>query len=307
MLSRFRSSRMAILLAAGSAVTGTFGSTAIAQESELVLEEITITASRRVETAQKAAISVDAISAEELVNVGTNPGDLSRLSPSIQINQVSNVYPQATIRGVGNNPLNPITDSTVGFNYDGVPISRVASTSGLYYDLQRVEVLKGPQGTLYGRNSTGGAINIIPRAPELGKTSGNLTLEGGSFSLKKGSGAVNLPLGETAALRAAFNIIDRDGYYNSGLSDDVGQSGRVTLRVEPNDDMTFQLGVDYHHQGGKGGGTTLLNSTFTGSVVAGARIYTTDSKPLDKSRSDQQDWGYETCLVKCRQKSHGNR
>lgn len=246
------------------------------------LSEVIVTASRRSQSAQRAAISVDAVGAEELADVGSSPADLSKIVPSIQFNQPANVYPQTSIRGVGNATLNPATDSTVGFNYDGVPITRVAGSIGLYYDLQRVEVLKGPQGTLYGRNQTGGTVNIIPNLPILNDTSGNLTVEAGNFNLRRASGAVNFPLGDQAAVRAAFNIIDRDGFYNSGLSDDVGQSGRVILRVEPRDDLTFQLGFDYHHQGGKGGGTTLLNSTFDGTRAGPPpyRQYTTDGQPL---------------------------
>lgn len=246
------------------------------------IEEVIVTAQRRSESAQRAAISVDAVTAEELQNVGTNPGDLTRVAPSVQFFQSSNVYPQTSIRGIGNATLNPTTDATVGFNYDGVPITRVAGSVGLYYDLQRVEVLKGPQGTLYGRNQTGGTVNIIPNAPIMGERSGNLTVEAGNFNLKRINGALNVPLNDRVAMRAAFNIIDREGYYNSGLSDDVGQSGRLIFKVEPTEAVTLQLGLDYHHQGGKGGGTTLLNSTFA-SVLAGPppyRQYNTDGKPL---------------------------
>lgn len=246
------------------------------------IEEIVVTAQRREESAQRSAISIDTVSADELANVGTNPGDLTRFVPSVQFSQVSNVYPQTSIRGVGNNPLNPSTESTVGFNFDGVPITRTPATVGMYYDLQRVEVLKGPQGTLYGRNNTGGVVNIIPRTPILGETSGNLTFEAGSFDLLRVTGAVNLPLGDQAAVRGAFNVINRDGFYDSGLQDDVGESGRLTLRVEPTPDLTVQVGLDYHNQGGNGGGTTLLNSTFVANAAGPPpfRQYTTDGQPL---------------------------
>ncbi len=271
------------IVAVGAAPQAFAQSTETATDRQATqLDEVVVTAQRRSESAQRAAISIDAVSAQELENVGTNPGDLTRAVPSVQFSQVSGPYPQTSVRGVGNNPLNPYTDATVGFNFDGVPITRTAATSGLYYDLQRVEVLKGPQGTLYGRNQTGGAVNIIPRAPVIGELGGNLLLEGGSYDLIRSNGALNLPLGDRAAIRGAFSLISRDGYYRSGLSDDEGQSGRVTLRIEPSDDLTLQIGADYHHQGGNGGGSTLLNSTFV-SAVAGPppyRQYTTDGLPL---------------------------
>ena len=77
------------------------------------------------------------------------------------------------LRGVGNATVNAYSDPAISFNYDGVYIGRPSSTSGVFYDLQRVEILKGPQGTLYGRNATGGAINVIPNRPKLGDTSSN--------------------------------------------------------------------------------------------------------------------------------------
>lgn len=323
-----RMNRRTWLALTSALVAVTAGPSAFAQQAappervQAQLEEIVVTAQRRTESAQRAAISVDAIVARELESVGTNPGDLSRMAPSVQFSQVSGVYPQTSIRGVGNNPLNPYTDATVGFNYDGVPITRVASTSGLYYDLQRVEILKGPQGTLYGRNQTGGAVNIIPRAPELGDRSGNLTVEAGSFDLRRSTGALNLPLGTRAAVRGAFSLIHRDGYYASGLQDDVGQSGRFALRLEPTDNLTLQLGADYHHQGGTGGGTTLLNSTFVAAIAGPPpyRRFTTDGQPLggapwvdvnercdsvDRSSTstgglDWDDWWYTTGRSPCR-------
>ncbi|WP_428149763.1 TonB-dependent receptor [Brevundimonas sp.] len=285
------------------------------------LDEVVVTAQRRSESAQRAAISVDAVTPQELENVGTNPGDLTRAVPSVQFNQVSGPYPQTSIRGVGNNPLNPYTDATVGFNYDGVPITRTTAVAGLYYDLQRVEVLKGPQGTFYGRNQTGGAVNIIPRSPVIGQLGGNLLVERGNYDLLRANGALNVPLGERAAVRAAFSSVSREGFYQSGLGDDVGESGRLTLRVEPSEDLTLQIGADVHHQGGKGGGSTLLNSTF--SAAGGPppfRRYVTDGQPLngetwidindrcdgvDRSPTstgslDWDDWWYTTGASPCR-------
>ncbi len=296
--------------------------TAGAQRNTTALDDVIVTAQRRAESAQRAAISVATVSSEQLANVGTNPGDLTRLVPSVQFFQTSNVYPQTSLRGVGNATLNPVTDSTVGFNYDGVPITRVAGSVGLYYDLARVEVLKGPQGTLYGRNQTGGTVNIIPREPVIGETSAYLNAEIGNYALKRGSGAFNIPLSDTMALRGAFNVIDREGYYRNGAQDDVGQSARLTVRSEPSDDLTLQFGVDYHHQGGMGGGTTLLNSSLVGPVAGPPpyRQYSTDGQPLggdawidvnercdgvDRSPTstgslDFDDWFYTTGNSPCR-------
>lgn len=229
------------------------------------IEEVVVTAQRREETLQNAAISVDAISADDILaaGVGSNPGDLNRLVPAAQIGNNGSPYPSFYIRGVGNFTANSYTDNTVGVNYDGVSITRPASTVGMFYDLERVEVLKGPQGTLYGRNNTGGAINILPAHPVLNEFSAGVNLTAGNFSLFQGGGYVNVPLGERVALRTSANFVDRDGYYNNGNSDDVGRSGRVQLLFNPSDTFDVNLGVDYHHQSGNGGGLTLLNTPIT--------------------------------------------
>jgi outer membrane cobalamin receptor len=98
---------------------------------------------------------------------------------------------------VGNNTVNAYSDPAIAFNYDGVYIGRPSSTSGMFYDLARVEVLKGPQGTLYGRNATGGAINVIPNRPKLNSTGGEVSAGYGNYNWLTLQGAVNLPWART--------------------------------------------------------------------------------------------------------------
>jgi iron complex outermembrane recepter protein len=246
------------------------------------LEEIVVTAQRRSESLQRAAVSVQAISSEALTNagMGTSPADLTRLIPAAQFQNESSIYPQVTIRGVGNYVANPQTEATVGVNYDGVPITHQANTLGIYYDLERIEVLKGPQGTLYGRNNTGGSVNVLPAHPVVGKYSGGATVSAGNHELLQGTGYLNIPLGDRAALRASFNVIDREGFYNNGQSDDVGQSARLQVRLEPTDTLNINFGVDYHHQGGQGPGITLLQTTGVISPSPLQQYASTDGRPL---------------------------
>ena len=129
---------------------------------------------------------------------------------------------------------------------------------GNFSDVARVEVLKGPQGTLYGRNANGGSINVITNEPKLGVREGALNLEAGNYALFSASGAFNLPVGDKAALRAAFNITHRDGYLSDGTFDDVKQAGRVRFKWEPTDDVTLLLNADYIHVGGKGSNGVYL-------------------------------------------------
>lgn len=227
------------------------------------IEEVVITAQRREESVQKAAIAISVVSPEALANAGiTNPVELTKIVPALQITPAAGTSAIFNIRGIANFAVNPWSDAAVLFNYDGVPITRSSGINGLFYDLERVEVLKGPQGTLYGRNATGGAINVLPHRPEPGKFSGDLGVEFGNYNLKHVTGAVNVPVADKAALRASFDITDRDGYYSSGTGDNVGQAGRLQFLVEPTDALSIVLGGDYYHQGGKGSGSTLIHGQF---------------------------------------------
>jgi iron complex outermembrane receptor protein len=112
------------------------------------LQEVVVTAQRREESAQRAAVAVTAVSGEQLENAGVrNPTDLTYLVPALQVQPSANVYPLFFIRGIGYFTASPYTDSAVLFNYDGVPISRASSTSGTFYDLERIEVLKARRGS----------------------------------------------------------------------------------------------------------------------------------------------------------------
>ena len=139
----------------------------------MVLQEIIVTAQRKEENLQKAAIPVAVISSDALERAGvTTPQQLSALAPSLTAANTGGTGMSFFVRGVGNFTLSPTFNSAVAFNYDNVYISRPNATGGFFYDLSRVEVLKGPQGTLYGRNATAGAVNIIPNKPKFGEFSG---------------------------------------------------------------------------------------------------------------------------------------
>ena len=133
------------------------------------IPDIIVTAQRTSESAQKAPIAIAVVKPEELVRVNvTRAEDLSRVVPALVATSSGGANTTFFLRGVGNTTVNSYSDPAISFNYDGVYIGRPNSTQGFFFDLQRVEVLKGPQGTLYGRNATGGAINVIPKRPELG-------------------------------------------------------------------------------------------------------------------------------------------
>ncbi|HEX7782237.1 MAG TPA: TonB-dependent receptor [Sphingobium sp.] len=224
------------------------------------LQDIIVTAQRQREDAQRAAVAIDVLRGNALIAAGvTQVEGLSKLSPSLSISN-SGTGPILFLRGVGNFTISPNSDPAIAFSYDGVYLGRPSSTSGLFYDLERVELLKGPQGTLYGRNATGGAINVIPAEPRIGELSGYASASYGNYNALTAEAAVNLPLDDRSALRISGNLVDRDGYLHDGTSDDRTKSVRVQLKVKLTPDLTVRLAGDYSHTGGRGTGASYLGN-----------------------------------------------
>ena len=165
---------------------------------------------------------------------------------------------QTFVRGVGSFATNSYAEGAIAYNADGFYIARPTAVYGNFFDLERIEVLKGPQGTLYGRNATGGAINLISRKPELGKLGGAVGLEAGNFDLVKANAAINIPLGDTLALRASGQIVHRDGYLSDGYDDEKSEAARLHLYWKPSDRLNLLLTGFYSHLGGMGPGSIRL-------------------------------------------------
>lgn len=224
---------------------------------EAGLQDIIVTAQRRSENLQKAALAVTAVSGDTLVRAGvTDSTQLTRVAPALQVSNLAGSNNAFYLRGVGNFTTNSLSDSAISFNVDGVSYARTQAAVGVFYDLERVEVLKGPQGTLYGRNATGGAINLITAKPHAGEFSGYGNFEYGNYDAKKFTGAVNIPLGEDGALRVAGQTSDRDGFYSDGTGDDKTRSLRVQMASQLYDIIKVTVGADYTYQGGIGAGAT---------------------------------------------------
>lgn len=222
------------------------------------LEDIIVTAQRRQESSQKAAIAITALGAEQLARANvTSATQLTTIAPALQINSVYGATSSFYLRGVGNFVTNALSDTAVIVNLDGVPLGRPTGVQGLFFDLERVEVLKGPQGTLYGRNATGGAINIITARPKIGETSGYGSFTYGNYDTINLNGAVNLSLSDNTALRVAGQWSKRDGTYTDGTGDENIASFRASLRSELSDALTVTLTGDYTSMRGRGPGSTV--------------------------------------------------
>ncbi len=223
------------------------------------LEEVMVTAQRRAESLQRIAVPITVLAPDELREAGvTRPQELTELVPALQVAATAAPIYVYYLRGAGNFTGNALTDAAVAFNVGGVYIGRPHSTAGFFYDLERIEVLKGPQGTLYGRNATAGAINVLPRTPDLGEWDGELSAEYGNEDYLRVDGALNAPIGQRAALRAAVFHASHDGYMNDGLDDQDDGAGRVSLLLEPTNELSILLAADYFDQGGGGPSPTPI-------------------------------------------------
>jgi len=227
------------------------------------LQEVVVTAERRQQTLQSAPVSVTAVTGEQIGerNV-TAVSDLTQLVPALEAYTGSGPYSNITIRGVSSLVVNAFGDPAIAVNMDGVYLARTTAFEGLFYDVQRVEVLKGPQGTLYGRNATGGAINVITKSPSF-SFGGDFSAQYGNYSDLTLNGDVNVPLASDVAVRAAFQTVKHDGYFDDGMGDQDQQSGRLSFRVDPTSSLSMILRADYTRQAGRGQGATLTNADGT--------------------------------------------
>jgi iron complex outermembrane receptor protein len=228
-----------------------------AQQEVVGLEEVVVTAQRRAENLQRAALPVSAVAGAALTEQGiTQAADLTRLLPSIQIAPAA-AFTQIYLRGVGTFGANAFAEQGVAFNLDGVYLSRPAAPAALFYDLERIEVLKGPQGTLYGRNASGGAVNLVTAKPRFDGRSGFLTAEYGDYDSIKASGAINLPVSDSSAFRFSGQYVDRDGYYSDGYDDEQSHAMRGQYRFD-SERVDLLVMADFGRVDGMGSGGTIM-------------------------------------------------
>lgn len=237
-------------------------SSAVGAEDKTVIEEIIITAQFKEKGLQDSGLAVDAIGGRDLVMKGLNDVyALSDMVPALTITSGAGISAQLFMRGVGNRAGSTYADPAIILTYDGVAIARGSSSSiAAFYDIERVEVLKGPQGTLYGKNATGGVVNIVPVGPKIGVSEGFISGSVGNYNAHEISGGFNLPVGATSAVRIAGSVIKRDGYNKDGSSDDDRKSVRAQFLTEPNDQLSIRFAADYTHVGGVGAGATPIGS-----------------------------------------------
>jgi iron complex outermembrane receptor protein len=234
-------SRTLVSLAVASACAF-ISATACAQASDTAaaasapdqIPEVKVTATRYSTSLLKTPLAVTAVTQEQLTRKGvTSLSDLSGEIPNVVIENTGlDSAVQITIRGITSTNFTETGDPAVGFHVDGMYSPRPQGAQALMFDLEQVEVLRGPQGTLFGRNSTGGSINVIPAKPDWTGNYGKADLDLGNYNKKQINLIQNVVVNDALALRATFMKVKRDGYANQ--TRDLSEANAPALGWIPN-------------------------------------------------------------------------
>jgi len=242
----------ALSLAISAALSVAFGGNAMAQDSNLMFEEVLVTAEKRSESLQDLSQAITVLGGADLDNRQiASFVDLSAIAPGVNIAKNEGFKTVITIRGVGNEAnQNAIANPSVSYHLDGIYVASPFALQTDFLDLERIEVLRGPQGTLFGQNSTGGAINVITTAPSIDSSFGKADLTLGDYGLVKARAAYNLPLSDTLAMRASVISNQRDGFTENltlgqDLDDANSMSARVRVLYEPSDEFRANFTAQY--------------------------------------------------------------
>ncbi len=222
------------------------------------LEEIVVTASKREESLQDAPMAVSAFTGNQLDRQGVNDAiGLNNVVPNLNIaTEGARDAVFINIRGISQTERRNAADPTTAFYVDGAYVPRMSGINAYFYDVERVEVLRGPQGTLYGRNSTSGVVNVITNKPDTEAVGGNIDVTLGNYNWAQFRGALNIPFSDTVAARFAFVRNSRDGYRDNAPAedgddaDDLGVRGHLAWNI--GEDTDLLLSADYYQRKGVG-------------------------------------------------------
>ena len=267
--------RKSILATCVALMVGT-GSSGAAYAQTLELEEIIVTARKTQESLQEVPISVTVHTGESLKAAGvTEFAQVASLTPNFDVrsNGVRGDFAaDLTIRGQTSTTSDLTIDQAVGININGAPVTRGTNLFGNLFDIEQIEVLKGPQGTLFGKNTTGGLVIVTTKAPQLGENSGYVEATVGNFSQTDVEAVGNVAVGDNAAFRFGAAVTSRDGFgpglltdgSDSGfdLADDDEEFFRASFLYQPSDDFSLRINADTHDVDENGALTRALIPFF---------------------------------------------
>ena len=265
------------------------------------LGTVLVTTQKTEESIQDVPIAVSAFDEEALEKLQLTGGpDLVRSIPNVSFTKGNFTGYNFKIRGIGADLVAQSGDAGVGVHQNDVPLTSNRLFEAEFFDVERVETLRGPQGTLYGRNATGGVINVITAKPVMEEFQADLKLTYGNYNTFKAKGMINVPIGDKVALRVAGSLLQRDGYVDNLVTgndiDDRDLYGlRATLAFEPTDRLRGFISYDYFEEEDSRlrSGKQLCDkdeqlTSFAGIPIgAPDTFYTTlgcEEAPLDQSR-----------------------
>jgi iron complex outermembrane receptor protein len=217
-----------------------------AQEQQAGIQEVIVTAQKRSESASRTPVALTALTSADLEKRGIdNAADLTYVVPNVQIGTADGGNTNIYIRGIGSNNTTEGGDPAAAFHLDGVYLARPDEARTAFFDVARVEVLRGPQGTLYGRNATAGAINVVTGKPE-DTLAGKVSVETGNHDLRRMEGMINVPVNDKLALRAAVMGEHRDNYVRTAAPDNRQETtgARLQALFRYSSDGNLLLSVD---------------------------------------------------------------
>ncbi len=230
-----------------AAVALTLGSTSV--YAQQALEEVIVTATKRAASLQDVPVAVTAFTSETIQEANiNNADDVAVMTPSLTV--ASNTSPfnaRMSIRGIGTAQTDPALEPSVGLFIDGIFQGRTGLGMGDLTDIERIEVLQGPQGTLYGKNTNAGAISVITKQPTLDGFEGYVEASAGNYSMGKLTATASGPISDTVAFRLSGNAHQRDGYYDNAGGNDLNDADDWNIQGKllwaPNDRLEILLGA----------------------------------------------------------------
>ena len=242
-----------------------------APETTPVIEEIVVTSQKVQSNLQKTPLAVSVVSGAALDQGHiVAPKDLDTIIPGLVVNTTPSNPLSITIRGAGFEGIeNTSAQPGVSYNQNGVYIASPISLNANFLDVDKVEVLRGPQGTVLGQNSDGGAINVTTVRPKLGVTSGDIDLSGGSYAYDRVRALANIPVGDTIAVRIALQqeahhgwahateVPGTNGYYP--LSNEASVNGRIDVLWQPTEKLTFEAWAEHYRNNTNGDAVKNVN------------------------------------------------
>lgn len=256
------STTMLVSLSAGSAMAAETDAT------QPTLGEVVVTAQKRAEKLQDVPISMEVVSGEKLSDFATNDfKQMVKFAPNVSV-QTTAGNDTIYIRGFGSPPANFSFDQAVSLYMDGVYAGRNRQAQAPFFDLQRVEVLRGPQGALFGKNTPAGAVSIVSAGPTSSFEGGVTALYNFNLEGPEVSGYVSGPISDTVGARLAVKLLDQDGYIKNlatGHKDPGNKMAlaRLSLRFTPSDTFDYTLKAEYSDRQ-VSGGLTVASPLTTG-------------------------------------------